>query len=181
MVRPSLATNVLAAFFLIYIFIMNITTVSAYTMPVPRVTLPMAVALGLDQRWAMYSPTPAQFSYWFTVPAVLADGTQVDVLQAAMYQDPDRVREVSQDKPSNVRATYRDIYWLRYLTTLTMPTAQERLLHFGGYVCRSWNEWYPDGPMQLQTFDLVYFTQPTLPDGERGDIVPRVLWQHRCR
>jgi len=85
------------------------------------------------------------------------------------------------EKPANVNQTYRDIYWLRYLTTLIMPTAQDRLLHFGGYICRSWNEWHPDGPMQLQTFDIVYFTQPTLPEGERGEIQQRVIWQHRCR
>jgi hypothetical protein len=160
---------------------MNVTTVSDVSMPAPSVTLPMAVALGLDQRWAMYSPTPAQFTYWFTMPAVLADGRSVDLLQAVTYQDPDRITDVSWDKPDNVSATFRDMYWLRYLTTLTMTTAQERLLQFGGYTCLSWNSWYPDGPMQLQTFEIVYFTQPTLPNNTRGEITPLSIWQHRCR
>jgi hypothetical protein len=35
--------------------------------------------------------------------------------------------------------------------------------------------------MQFQTFDIVYVTQPTLPDGGRGDIHQQVIWQHRCR
>jgi hypothetical protein len=179
--RASAASNLLATFFLIYVLTMNVTTVTDYTMPLPEYSLPMSVALGLDQRWAMYSPTPAQFSYWYTVPGVLGDGSQVNLLPAAANQDPARVEEISWDKPSSVNESYRDIYWLRYLTTLMMPSSQERLLHFGGYICRSWNEWYPDGPMQLQTFDIVYFTQPTLPEGERGEIDPRVIWQHRCR
>lgn len=179
--RASVGSNLLAAFFLLYVFVMNITTVTAYTMPLPQYSLPMSVALALDQRWAMYSPYPAKFSYWLTVPGVLRDGRQVDLLQAVSHQDPDRIGQVSWDKPSNVNETYRDISWLRYLTTLGMPTAQERLLNFGGYICRSWNEWYPDGPMQLQTFDIVYFTQPTLPDGERGEVQYQVIWQHRCR
>lgn len=179
--RASTASNLLATFFLIYVLTMNVTTVTEYTMPLPQYSLPMSVALGLDQRWAMYSPTPAQFTYWYTVPGVLSDGRQVNLLPAVANQDPARVEEVSWDKPSSVNESYRDIYWLRYLTTLMMPSSQERLLHFGGYICRSWNEWYPDGPMQLQTFDIVYFTQPTLPEGVRGSIEPRVIWQHRCR
>jgi len=179
--RSSVFSNVLAAFFLIYVFIMNVTTVSSYTMPLPSYSLPMAVALGLDQRWAMYSPAPAPYSYWFTIPGVLRDGQQMNLLDATITQDPDRAGAVSWDKPANVNATFHDVYWLRYLTTLTMPSAQERLLNFGGYVCRSWNKWYPDGPMQLQTFNIVYFTQPTLPEGKRGEIGYQVIWQHQCR
>lgn len=179
--RSSPGSNLLAAFFLVYVFVLNVTTVTDATMPLPSVSGPMSVALGLDQRWAMYSPRPAQYSYWFTIPAVLANGNEVDLLPAVADQHPDRATSVSWDKPGNVNETYRDMYWLRYLTTLTRPGSQERLLHFGGYVCRSWNEWYPDGESQLQTFDIMYFTQPTLADGERGDIEQRVLWQHRCR
>ena len=179
--RSSAGSNLIAAFFLIYVFVMNITTVTDYTMPLAEASLPMAVALGLDQRWAMYSPTPAQFTYWLSVPGVLNDGRKVELLQAVTHQEPDRIDEVSLDKPGNVNETFRDIYWLRYLTTLSMPVAQERLLNFGGYICRSWNAWYPEGPMQLQTFDIVYITQPTLPDGKRGDIQYQVIWQHRCR
>jgi hypothetical protein len=160
---------------------MNITTVTEYDMPLPDYSVPMSVALGLDQRWAMYSPRPAQVTYWFTIPGVLKDGRQVDLLPATANQEPDRAGEVSWEKPPNVNETFRDMYWLRYLTTLTRPDPQERLLHFGGYICRSWNAWYPDGPMQLQTFEIVYFTQPTLPDGNRGDVENRVIWQHRCR
>jgi hypothetical protein len=179
--HSSVVSNLLAAFFLIYVFIMNITTVTDYDMPLPDYSVPMSVALGLDQRWAMYSPRPAQVSYWFTIPGVLKDGTQVDLLPAAADQEPDRAGPVSWERPPNVNETFRDMYWLRYLTTLTRPDPQERLLHFGGYICRSWNAWYPNGPMQLQTFEIVYFTQPTLPDGDRGEVDNRVIWQHRCR
>ncbi len=118
---------------------------------------------------------------WLSVPGVLNDGRKVELLQAVTHQEPDRIDEVSLDKPGNVNETFRDIYWLRYLTTLSMPVVQERLLNFGGYICRSWNAWYPEGSMQLQTFDIVYITQPTLLDGKRGDIQYQVIWQHRCR
>lgn len=179
--RFSLGLNLLAAFFLVYVFVLNVTTVTDDSMPLPSVSVPMSVALGLDQRWAMYSPRPAQFSYWFTIPGVLANGDEVNLLPAVADRDPDRAGAVSRDKPGNVNETFRDMYWLRYLTTLSRSGSQERLLQFGGYICRSWNDWHPEGPMQLQTFDIVYFTQPTLPDGERGAIEQRILWQHRCR
>jgi len=45
----------------------------------------------------------------------------------------------------------------------------------------SWNEWYPDGPIQLPTVDIGYFTQPTSPYSERGIIEPQLIWQHRFR
>lgn len=103
---------------------MNVTTVTDYTMPLPNYSLPMSVDPGLDQRWVMYSPTPAQFSYWFTIPGVMQDGTQVDLLAAAADQNTDRAAKASWDKPDNVNETFRDISWLRYLTTLTMMTTK---------------------------------------------------------
>jgi hypothetical protein len=179
--RSTVVSNFLASFFLVFVLMMNVTTVTDAAMPLPAYSLPMSVGLGLDQRWAMYSPRPAQVSYWFTIPGVLKDGRQVDLLPAAADQESDRAGAVTWEKPPNVNETFRDMYWLRYLTTLTRPDSQERLLHFGGYICRSWNAWYPDGPMQLQTFEIVYFTQPTLPNGDRGEVENRVIWQHRCR
>lgn len=168
--RTSLGSNLLAGFFLVYVFVLNVTTVTDYTMPLPSYSLPIFVALGLDQRWAMYSSGPAQYSYWFTIPGVLANGSEVDLLPATADEDPDRAGPASWDKPQKVNETFHDMYWLRYLTTLTRPGSQDRLLHFGGYICRSWNEWHPEGPMQLQTFNIVYFTQSTLPNVERGDV-----------
>ena len=179
--RSSSGSNLLAAFFLVYVFILNVTTVTDATMPLPSYSLPISVALGLDQRWAMYSPRPAQYSYWFTIPGILADGRQIDLLPAAMDQDPDRAGPVSWMKPGTVNETFRDMYWLRYLTTLTSSGSQDRLLSFGGYICRSWNAWYPEGPMQLRRLTSSFSRNRRFRMVRVERSAQRVLWQHRCR
>ena len=79
--RSSFATNLLAFFFLLYVFSWNITTVSELKMP--ERLLPLNYFLGIDQSWGMYAPYPSKDDGWFIIPGTLRGEEQVDLMGVA--------------------------------------------------------------------------------------------------
>ncbi len=67
--RSSFATNLLAFFFLLYVFFWNITTVSELKMP--ERLLPLSYFPGLSQSWGMFAPSPTTKDGWFVIPGTL--------------------------------------------------------------------------------------------------------------
>ena len=76
--RSSLATNLLALVFLLYVLCWNLTTVSAFTLP--ERAAPLGPFLGLDQSWGMFAPSPSSEDGWFVMPGNLRDGQRVDLM-----------------------------------------------------------------------------------------------------
>ena len=173
----SLPANLLALCFLVYVFLINLATVSDYT--IPASIRPFRELLGLRQTWNMFSPTVKQTD-WYVIPGTLKDGSQVDLLAPIIDRNPDLAKPVFWDKPPNVRATFRDMYWRKYLVGLRDDETENRRLYFGKYICRTWNGWHPDGPLQLQSFDILVFEEGILPEGQRETPTQEVLWTHRC-
>jgi len=58
---------------------------------------------------------------------------------------------------------------------------ESRRRYFGKYICRTWNAWHHDGPLQLKTFQILAFKERTLLDGGPETSEHQVLWTHRCR
>ena len=177
--RSSLAVNLLAFFFLGYVFFMNVTTVSDYTMP--TYARPLGELLGLRQDWSMFAPAPRKVTDWFVIPGTLHDGRQVDLLASIINRNPDLIKSVSWKKPPHIPTTFRDLYWVKYLLALEYGDWESRRLYFGKYICRTWNAWHPDGPLHLQTFQILAFKERTVLDGGPETSEHRVLWTHRCR
>lgn len=80
-------------------------------------------ALSLDQRWDMFSPNAARSDGWLLAPALLADGTRIDLLtgrdandRSERYSDPfySRWAKVHERIASGFYAGYRSSY-ARYL------------------------------------------------------------------
>jgi hypothetical protein len=176
--RSSLLTNLLALFFLVYVFFFNLTTVTDYTLP--TYAQPLSQLLGLRQTWDMFAPWPSKQTEWFVIPGTLRGGHEVDLLAPIIHRNPDLTPAVSGEKPPSVRTTFRDLYWRKYLLALKDDDADDRLLYFGKYICRTWNSWHPDGPLQLQTFEILAFAERTLPEGRRAAPEQEVLWTHNC-
>ena len=61
----------------------------------PRPFVQAAKLIRLDQRWAMFAPTPNIMDGWFTMPCQLVDGTVVDIWQnnePPVFDKPERIR-----------------------------------------------------------------------------------------
>jgi hypothetical protein len=175
MLRSSLVTNLLAAFFLVYIFCWNLMTVSSFEMPERLENF--GSALGLGQYWNMFAPYPPKSGGWHVLPGELRGGQQVDVM--AVTRDDFEPHALSWAKPQNVAALYESNHWRKYMDRLVDEEYEDLRPHFGSYICREWNERH-EGSEQLVTFDIVYMVEETLPDYRRSAPEKVVAWEHSC-
>lgn len=176
MLRSSLAANLAALFFLLYILSWNVTTVSSFTMPERFV--PLGPFLGLDQHWGMFAPSPWKEDGWYVMPGVLRGGQQIDLMPVT--RDDYRPQVVSWEKPQNVSDTFKNEHWRKYLEKLQGDEQfVDQRLYLGGYICRAWNERHT-GSEQLETLKITYMLEMTLPNFETPTPEKVVLSEHEC-
>ena len=171
--RSSFATNLLAFFFLLYVFSWNITTVSELKMP--ERLLPLNYFLGIDQSWGMYAPYPSKDDGWFIIPGTLRGEEQVDLM--GVTRDDFTLQQVSWEKPQNVANTYKNEPWRKYFESIRSYSDQRS--HFGHYICREWNARHT-GSEELMTFQIVFMLEKTLPDYQNSTPQKKVLGNHDC-
>jgi hypothetical protein len=175
MLRSSLVTNLLAAFFLLYVFCWNLTTVSSFTMPERLASI--GPFLGVSQEWNMFAPFPAKDGGWYVIPGTLRGGQQVDLM--SVVRDDFSMHEVSWEKPQHVAGIYGNQHWRKYMDNLYEEDYSDLRLHFGRYLCREWNDRHA-GSEQLMNFDIIYMLEVTLPDYRRATPEKVVTWEHSC-
>lgn len=173
--RSSLLTNLLAAFFLLYVFCWNLTTVSAFTMP--ERAYPIGPFLGLDQHWGMFAPSPTKQDGWYVIPGTLRNGRQTD-LMSITHGDFD-LHEVSWEKPQDVNDIYKNERWRKYMENLWEKQHADQRLYFGKYICREWNARHT-GAEQLIDFQIIYMLEETLPNLQESKPQRAVTWNHTC-
>jgi hypothetical protein len=176
MLRSSLATSLVALFFLTYVFFWNLSGVSSFSMPERLV--PLGPLLGLDQYWAMFAPHPPKGDVWHVIPGNLQDGRQVDLLPVASGDFS--LHELSWQKPPRARDLYKNEHWRKYLENLGNDQFTNQRLYFGRYICREWNARH-SGAEELRTFRIAQMWQPTPPHSRQQPASQEtVLWEHRC-
>jgi hypothetical protein len=128
----SPATNIIAAFFLGYVVLLNINRL-AY--PRAMVGTPPLSTLGqvtgLDQYWNMFSPGPYRFGGWLRIEGETADGRIVNLYRPG--------EPLPAAKPVNVSATYSTQYWRRCLVTMYEFKEQPHIAGGLSYFARRWN------------------------------------------
>src|SRR5918993_525146 len=173
--RSSLATNLLAFFFIFYVLCWNLTTATAFTLP--ERTVPLGTFLGLDQRWGMFAPYPSKEDGWYVIPGELRDGQEVDLMH--ITRDDYGMHRVSYEKPQDVAATYKNEHWRKYLENIYNQDFASQRLYFGRYICRQWNARHT-GADTLENFRIIYMLEMTLPDYRQSKPEKVDLWNHKC-
>src|SRR5919107_5981920 len=173
--RSSLATNLLAFFFIFYILCWNLTTTTSFTLP--ERTVPLGPFLGLDQYWGMFAPSPSREDGWYVIPGKLQDGQQVDLMP--ITRDDYSKHGVSYEKPQDISATYKNEHWRKYLENIYSQEHENQRLYFGQYICRQWNG-HHIGTDSLKTFKIIYMREITLPDYQQSKPEKVDLWNHKC-
>jgi len=176
MLRVSLATNLLALFFVLYVFCWNLTTVSEFRMPERLV--PLGFFLGLKQDWGVFAPNPTKSGGWYVIPGTLRNGRQVDLMAAAVRNDFG-LRELSWEKPENVARTLKNKYWRKYLRAIRKGDNEDLRKYFGRYICREWNARHT-GAEQLVDLRIIHMREKTLPDYQRTPPRKVILREHSC-
>lgn len=165
----------IAAVFILLVGAWNFTTVGWLPASTYRLLEPVMRSLRLDQVWNMFAPFPLKEDGWFVIPARLADGSEIDLLHPDAGA-PDFA------KPRHYSQTHENIRWLTLRGRLWEEGFAAHRLHYGKYLCRSWNrDKLTENPARrLISLKLIYVLEATPAPGQPLHTEQRVLWQHAC-
>ena len=168
--RQTWLGTVLCLLALAYVLLWNIGTLQKESWGVPEKLFGIGWMLGLEQRWDMFAPQPMTDDGWFVLPAVLSDGTELDLITRG---------PVSWDKPEVASDLHWSDRWQKYMRNLWERDKAWNRIHFGRYLCRDWNS-TAAGARKLETFDVYFMLERTPPPGEAATIEEVHLWEHSC-
>jgi hypothetical protein len=115
------------------------------------------ISLGqLNQSWRMFAPYPTLEDGWYVIEGITADGRRVDAWNGG--------GSPSYAKPADLWPLYRTSQWQKYLTNIYMRRFREYRVHFGRYLCQSWNARHEGG----DRIELVYVNFMLEPTAEPG-------------
>ena len=175
--RSSLATNLLAFFFISYILCWNLTTIPSLSFTMPERTIPFGYFLGIDQQWGMFAPSPSKEGGWYVIPGRLQDGRYVDLMPVT--RDDYDVHRLSYEKPQNIRATYKNEHWRKYLEFIKSEDHADQRLYFADYICDQWNARHAGGDA-LKNFRITFMLDLTLPDNKQSKPQKVDLGHYTC-
>lgn len=174
--RASLLTNVLAAFFLAYIFFWNLQGVTSIDAS-ERVEN-VGAFFGLHQQWSMFAPSPPTMDGWHVIPGTLRGGQEVDLMPVT--RDDFGMYPVSYEKPLFVADTYETNHWRKYMERAGDEDYPDEVrLSFGRYLCDEWNARH-EGSEQLVSFEVVQMVEETLPDYREAKLQRDFLYDLDC-
>lgn len=159
------------AFMFVTLLIWNITTVKRWGIESPRFQN-ISRWLHLYQEWNMFAPFPKMDNIWVEIPAVLGDGSEIELLTGD--------RDIFSIKDQKFHRVVPNEHWRKFYLNLSERTDYAR--YYGGYLCREWNErnigW--DTKTSLRKFEIIVYSQPNLPNDQKGGISRKLSWKHWC-
>ncbi|MGE0827490.1 MAG: HTTM domain-containing protein [Candidatus Binatia bacterium] len=168
----SLVKGIFCLLCLLYVFLWNLRTINfeRYSRYLSSDYNWFGYTLRLDQMWDLFAPKPLMDDGWYVIPAHLRNGEVLDL----MTGEP-----VRWEKPALVSTTYRNQRWRKYLLNLWERENAGHRLYFGRYLCRDWNSRHRSHDW-LQTFQIYFMKEETLPGGKIAPPEQVLLWDHNC-
>jgi len=146
------------------------TSIPAYAaIPRPAAVDRVLQYADLMQKWNMFAPDPATADGWLRIPAVLADGTRVDL---ATGQSPS-------DEPLYADPLYSR--WTKVTEWIASPGGVDYRQEYSRMYCRKRNLHLGQGQSPIVSFDLVYYErQIAPPGGTQAPLRVITLNSHHC-
>jgi hypothetical protein len=170
--RAGWLSNLLASFFLLYVFLWNVSTLGIvwppFSPPSPQIINSM---LDIDQKWDMFAPSPLRVDGWYVIPGRLKDGTQIDVMTG---------KALNWEKPPLLSAIYPNDRWRSYL--MNFYITEEGYLYipyYAHYLCQNWNENH-SSDQQLLAFDIYYVVKENSLENPSDPYKKIPLWHQTC-
>ena len=175
----SFLLNLAAGFCLLFVFVWNLSGVSPIRLT--EDARAFGSSLGLGQSWTMFAPFPYNSSSWYFIPGTLRDGRQVDLVPFLFRGDQHDITPASWEKPRDMRDVFaHDERWRKYFESLHDESNAYLLLPLAQYLCRDWNAAAGGTPAELETLQVIYNWERTLPDNRRAPAQQAVQWDHQC-
>jgi hypothetical protein len=124
----ALGHGAILALLLLLVVWMNARTLDDALAPPPALGR-IAKALGIEQGWKMYAPSPKRVDVWFEHRGRLANGAPVDLDRATGGAGWEQVQRAWSD--------YRFQYQLQKLAA---PKLEPSLVAYAEWLCRRWNQ-----------------------------------------
>ena len=165
----SYFVNIMALFFIIYIFLWNIQTLGYDA--VPNKVEFVAHLTRVDQLWNMFSPYPLKGDGWYVFLGELANGKKIDLLQEG--------KSVNWEKPKDIALMYENERWRKYTMNLWLRDYAQHRKYYSIYLCKEWNNKH-NNKEGLKEIKMFYMLELTLPDYEKPDIEKILLYEQKC-
>lgn len=159
------------AFFFVTLLMWNVGTIKRWEIQVPffqNVTR----WIHLYQEWNMFAPFPKMDNVWVEIPAELGNGQEIELLTGD--------KDIYSVKDKVFPKIVPNEHWRKFFLNVSERTDYAR--YYGGYLCREWNDRgiqkVPD--TTLRKFEIIVYSQPNLPNDEKGGISRKLSWKHWC-
>jgi hypothetical protein len=125
------------------------------------------------QGWGMFSPQPKKDNIWVEIPALLSNGSKMELLSGSSDLDTSK-SDIFPDLIPNE-------HWRKFYLLLSDGRV-DYAKYYGGYLCREWNDRklkkLPN--TTLRKLEIKVFSQENLLDGTKGSINKKLSWTHWC-
>lgn len=170
--KASWLSNVLAAFFITYIFLWNVRTLNVAVPSAFSKMDPIGNILDIEQYWDMFAPYPVKIDGWYVIPGKLRDGTKVDLFTNG--------GPVTWDKPPLLSAIYSNDRWRSYMMNLVYEDDTEMFLYYyARYLCRQWNETHLFDK-QLLNLKIFFMLKINSYEDPPEEYEKTLLWEQQC-
>lgn len=163
--------QLLGAFMFVTLLMWNLTTIKRWHIKAPffqNVTR----WVHLYQEWNMFAPFPKMDNIWVEIPATLSDGSSIELLTGD--------RDIFSIKDQKFHQNIKNEHWRKFFLNVSERTDYAR--YYGGYLCREWNERNITlvKDTTLRKLEIIVYSQPNLPNNEKGGISRKLSWKHWC-
>ncbi|HEY9652668.1 MAG TPA: HTTM domain-containing protein, partial [Coleofasciculaceae cyanobacterium] len=127
----------------------------------------------LDQSWSIFAPAPPRDDGWPVIQGKLQDSSDVDVIRGK--------GSVSWEKPTikERKAFYKNQQWRVYYINFNRAIGKKLYPSYGQYLCNQWNSKHRGGK-QLDSLEIYFMDERTVPPGESQGIEKKSLWKQSC-
>lgn len=159
------------AFMFITILSWNLSTIKKYDVHIPFLKS-VTRWIHLYQEWNMFAPYPKKDNIWVEIPAVLSDGSEIELLTGS--------RDIYSIKEKSFYEFVPNEHWRKFYLNMSDKTTYAR--YYGGFLCRQWNmrniRHVPT--TTLKKFEIIVYSQMNLLNNEKGGINQKLTWKHWC-
>lgn len=159
------------AFILVTLLMWNLTTIKKFNVKAPFFQT-VTRWLHLYQEWNMFAPYPKMDNIWVEIPATLSDGSEIELLTGS--------RDIFSVKDMAFYDQIANEHWRKFY--LNLSDRHDYARYYGGFLCRKWNErnikWVEG--TTLRKLEIIVYSQPNLPNGDKGGISRKLSWKHWC-
>jgi hypothetical protein len=169
--KPWFASEVIAACFLIFITISNISTVYK-KIKIPDELKWINPTFGLTQKWGMFA-SPLSSAGWYVISGTLSDGNNIDLNQKG--------KPLSFEKPVLISKSYKNTRWVNFMTHLRTKESQLKCFYFSRYLCNKWNSINRNTNKELKDIEIIFMKLSINPDLTVTEPERITLWKQGCQ